>query len=61
MKYYQIYNIQTGETYLACNDIGRALLELDRVNNPHYFDICQQVYGFRSVDERDHPEFGESE
>ena len=29
------------------------------IHEPEYFDMHQQVYGIRQVDEKDHPEFGE--
>ena len=61
MKYYQIYNTQTGETYLTHSDYAAALLALDRANNPHYYDMHQQVYGIRQIDEQEHPMFGEPE
>ena len=57
--YYQIYNEKTGKTYITCIDHDQAMMELERANNPHYFDINQQVYSIREVDETVHPLFGE--
>jgi len=59
--YYQVYNEKTGKTYITCVDHDQAVLELERANNPHYFDAHQQVYRIREVDEKVHALFGEQE
>ena len=61
MYYYQVYNVKTGQTYITCSDHDQALIELERANNPHYFDAHQQVYDIRKVDEKVNPLFGEPE
>jgi hypothetical protein len=59
--YYQIYNTATGETYSTHTDYRSALSILDECNNPHYYNMHQQVYAIREVDEKEHPLFGEPE
>ena len=59
--YYQIYNAANGQTHLTFTDLESALVALDRANNPHYYDMFQQVYKIRAIDESEHPLFGEPE
>ena len=57
--YYQVYNTKTGETYMTCPDHESALSMLHECNNPHYFDINDQVYDIRAIDKTEHPLYGE--